>query len=470
MTNTDTQRVGGVAGPLTGKRMILLVATLVMCVLSYQLNASMVTPALPNIADELGASLNDVSQISSLFMLFGSVGGICLTRWSDYIGRRNMLFFILGCLFAGSLLAVFAPNLPVLLVGRALQGLSSATFQISYLVLSEALDAKTFGITLGVITAINGGVGGVDGYFGGLLTENFGFRSLFIVIIVFVLISAVGVATVFPKLPPSSKGRFDWWGGAFMSVGVICLGRFITYGTSDGHGWAAPITWIFLAVTVVAFVLFVMRESRAKDPLISLHELKSRHVWPLVAAVLLTLAGVFAVINFTVIVFAQNAEIGFGMSASISSLYFLVPPAVIGIIGAPAVGWLAPRIGWIRTLRIGLIICLAALAVMAAIPTNLAVMVVCVGVLGIGYNALALTTLNGLGVVLSPEASKGSLPAVSGACFGLGASLGTALVSPFASNGTVGGVRMALIVSIVITAFAFASSMVMKAAEGSEQS
>lgn len=449
---------------LTGKRMVLLVATLVMCVLSYQLNASMITPALPDMARELNVSVNDISQVTSLFMLFGSIGGICMTRWSDYIGRRNMLFFILGCVIVGCLLAIFATNLPMLLIGRALQGLSGGAFQVSYLVLSEALDAKTFGITLGVITAINGGVGGVDGYFGGLLTEYFGFRSLFIVIIAFAIIAGLGVLMAFPKMPPSSTGRFDWAGGVLLSVAVICLGQFISASVSEG-GWASMLTYIYLGVTIAAFIGFVLRESKANDPLISLHELKSRHVWPLIAAVLFTLTGVFAVINFTVIVFAQNAEVGFGMSASVSSLYFLVPPAVIGIAGAPVVGWLAPRFGWIRTLRLGLVICLAAIAVMVVAPTSLPVMVACVAVLGVGYNALSLTTLNGLGVVLSPEASKGSLPAVSGACFGLGASLSTALVSPFASNGTVAGIRIALIIAIAVTALAFASSMVMKAAD-----
>lgn len=454
---------------VSGKRVVLLVSTLVMCVLAYQLNASMITPALPDIARELNVSLSDVSQVSSLFMLFGSIGGIVLTRWSDYLGRKNMLLLILGCLLVGSVMAMFAPTLPVLLIGRALQGLSSASFQLAYLVLSEALDAKQFGVMLGVITAINGGVGGVDGYVGGLLTEHFGFRSLFVVIIGFVVIAGIGIITTFPKLSASSHGTFDWWGGAFLSVGVICLGQFISSVTDTNAGVSSARTWILLAVSLVAFAAFVMRESRAKDPLISLEELKSRQVWPLILAVLLTLAGVFAVINYTVVVFSQNAEIGFGMSASTSSLFFLVPPAVIGIVGAPAVGWLAPRIGWIRTLRIGLVICLVAIAVMTVFPTSLVVMVCCIVVLGVGYNAIALTTLNGLGVVLSPEASKGSLPAMTGACFGLGASLGIAFASPFASSGTVLGVRLALLVSFIITLLAFGSSLLMKAADSHQE-
>ena len=465
MTHSDANMTEN--GRMSGKKMIALVAALMLCVISFQLNASMITPALPDIAEELGVSVNDVSQVSSLFLLFGSIGGILITRFSDYVGRRNMLFFILFCLFVGSLLAIFSTNLPLLLVGRALQGLSSASFQISYLVLNEALDAKSFGLALGVITALNGGIGGVDGYIGGLLTEAFGFRSLFIVIIAFVVISFFGVLAAFPKnMKPASTGKFDWQGGVCITIGVVCLGRFIANGSSVS--WTAPLTFGFLVAAIAGFILFYLRELRAEDPVISIEELKSRQVWPLIAGVLFTLAGVFPVINFTLVVFSQNAEVGFGMSASTSSLFFLVPPAVIGIVAAPFVGWMAPRVGWIRTLRIGLALCLIAMVVIMLFPTNLPVVVACVAVLGVAYNGLSLTTLNGLGVVLSPEASKGSLPAVSGACFGLGSSLGMALISPFASNGTVAGVRTAMIISIIIAAAAFAASLAMRAAKGAQ--
>ena len=46
--------------------------------------------------------------------------------------------------------------------------------------------------------------------------------------------------------------------------------------------------------------------------------------------------------------------------------------------------------------------------------------------LGVFYNGLALTTINGLGVILSPADAPGSLPGLNGACFQIGAGLGIA--------------------------------------------
>ena len=465
-TQTPTSEESNGLG-LSKGRVVALVAALIMTVLSFQLNASMITPALPSIAEDLNVSINEVSQVSTIFLLFGSIGGILLIRWSDYVGRRNVLFVILGALLVGSLLALFAPNLPVLLVGRAMQGISSAAFQISYLVLDEALSPKAFGAALGLITALNGGVGGVDGYFGGLLAENFGYRSLFVVILGFTAIALVAVILTFPKnMKTTSTGKFDWIGGVLITAGFVCLNKGISAGSSADHGWTSPKAIILLVVAVTSLVLFWIRQQRASSPLITVDELKSRQVWPVIAGVLFTLAGVYPVINFTMVVLSQNSQIGFGMSASISSLFFLVPPAVIGIVAAPVVGWIAPRIGWILTLRIGLVICVAALVVIMLFPTNFVLCVAMIAVLGVGYNGLALTTLNALGVLLSPEDSKGALPAMSGACFGLGSSIGIALISPFASADAVSGVRMAMAISLAITVVALIATLLMRAPEG----
>ena len=61
--------------------------------------------------------------------------------------------------------------------------------------------------------------------------------------------------------------------------------------------------------------------------------------------------------------------------------------------------------------------------------------------LGIFYNGLALTTINGLGVILSPKDAPGSLPGLNGACFGIGAGLGIAIVAPVAASGELSGYR-----------------------------
>lgn len=214
-------------GKMHGSRAIGLVATLILAVVAFQLNSSMITPALPDMARTLGVDIDAVSQVSSLFFLAGAVGGVLLARWSDFIGRKRGLLIVLGILSVGTLLCLFAPNLEILLVGRVLQGASSAAFQLSYVILNESLTKKMFGTMLGVLTAINGGVGGVDGWIGGLLSDAFGFRSLFVVIFVVGVLALVCVWLTAPKDTGAvSTGKMDWWGAGALSLGLICLTYF----------------------------------------------------------------------------------------------------------------------------------------------------------------------------------------------------------------------------------------------------
>lgn len=453
------------AAPLRGGRAVGLVATLVLGVLSYQLNASMISPALPDIARQLHEDVGAVSQVSSLFFLAGAIGGVVLSRWSDFIGRKQALIIVLSVLAVGTLLCMFAPSLPILLIGRALQGASSAAFQLSYVILSESMSAKVFGTTLGIITAINGGVGGVDGWVGGLLSDAFGFRSIFVVIFIVGLIALLCVFLVVPKTTrPVSAGRMDWWGAAVLSIALICVTFFVSQGSSAG--WTAPITLLYLAGTVVSFVAFWFIEKRKRTPLISVEHLKSRQVWPVIATTILTLSGVFAVINFTVVLLSQDAKAGFGLDAATSALLFLAPPALLGVFAAPISGWLAGRRGWIRILRIGLVASTLALIVVGLLPHSEWVVFAMIALLGITYNGLVLTTINGLGVLLSPEDAPAALPGLNGAAFGIGASLGIGIVAPFAAQGTIGGYSTALWISVGITVLAFITSLFIAARPG----
>ena len=170
------------------------------------------------------------------------------------------------------------------------------------------------------------------------------------------------------------------------------------------------------------------------------------------------LAGVFAVMNFTVVVLGQNPDVGFGMPASLTALLFLTPAALIGMAVAPIAGWLANRIGWLTLLRTGLIATIAILAILTLQFQNRLAVIIGVGLLGIFYNGLALTMMNGLGVLNSPKETPTALPSLNGASFGLGAGLGISLVAPFVASGTEDGYRLAFALACGLSLCACAAS------------
>ena len=445
-----------------------ILATLLLGVIAYQLNASMVAPAVPEIARTLGSTPDQVAISQTMFFLMGGITGVVLARYSDHAGRRKVLIYSLMAMSLGTVLAMLAPNVMVLIFGRLLQGACGATFQITYLILREILTAKQFGPALGLVTAVSCGVGGADQFLGGVLSDHWGFRSIFLVILIVGIAAIVLSMAYVPESTAASRGRMDWPGAAALSAALVCVNVGVNRG--GAYGWANFTTLLLLAATFGFFVSFWFIEKHRAHPLISTAHLKSRQVWPIVATTLATLTGIFAAINFTVVVFSQDPRVGYGMSATASSLMFLTPAAAIGFLAAPVTGWLAPRMGWRVVMWSGLSLSIAAMLVATLLLDHRWVVFVAFSLLGIFYNGLTLTTINGLGVILTPKDSPGSLPGLNGACFGIGAGLGIAIVAPVAAGGRFADFRAAMWISIAITAVAlFAAMWVQGSAEHREE-
>lgn len=158
----------------------------------------------------------------------------------------------------------------------------------------------------------------MDGFLGGLMADTVGFRWVFVVILILGLVAFALSWRIIPKDEPSvTEGTMDWWGAVFIGLFLIS----VTYAISEGSslGWTAPITLICLAGMVVSAVVFVVIESKSSHPLIPLHHLLSRALWPVVLTTVLTLAAVFAVLSFSIVLISQGTTGGgYGLSASVA--------------------------------------------------------------------------------------------------------------------------------------------------------
>ena len=138
-------------------------------------------------------------------------------------------------------------------------------FTLAYIVLNENLNARVFGVSLGIVAAISGGVGS-DGFAGGTPTEALGFRSIFVVVLVVAAIAAVCILKVVPQgRPQGVSGSMDWSGAGSLSVFLI----FLTYFVSQRSGGmdTSPISLALLVGTVVTFAAFWAIEKRRRHPL-----------------------------------------------------------------------------------------------------------------------------------------------------------------------------------------------------------
>ncbi|MFI9719676.1 MFS transporter [Streptomyces sp. NPDC052396] len=461
-----TDRATGVSGAGRTTRIGVLVTALLTACIAFQLNASMLSPALKSIQDQLGASAAEVGLTQTAFFTSAALFSLFLPRLGDVIGRRKVLVGMLVLMAVGCAVAALATSLPVLFIGRVLQGASGPTVPLCLIMLRvEVTEPKRYGTLLGVITAVNGGVAGVDSLAGGFLADKHGFQAVFWAMAVVAAAATVMAATMTPESKVTGAGRMDWPGVVLL---VISVGSLLI--ALNEAGKLAAANWGLVAgltvLAALAFALFWRNEGRSGHPLVATHHLKQRSTWSILLTTVLTMTGVFAVMNGLIPAFAQDAKVGLGMSAEQSAWWTLTPYALAGLAMGPVAGRLAATFGYGRVLRVGLVGAVGSVLLMVVtLPAHSELLLLAGSILvGITYAGVANIVLNGLGVVLSPQENPGFLPGLNAGAFNLGAGLSFAVLYAVntavvpADSSSSAGYTASMIAGVVILALAIAAS------------
>ncbi|MFE5614579.1 MFS transporter [Streptomyces sp. NPDC056524] len=421
---------------LKGRGPMLL--AMVLAVLGYQINATMLSPALPDVIERLGTTTAAAGLSQTLFFLMAAIGQVTLARLSDQRGRKPMMIVCAFVLIAGNLLCVFAPNIELFIAGRILQGISAAMFTLAFLTLNQLLTPAGFGKAAGIITAVNGGLAGVDAIAGGQIADTIGFRGIFVCSTLIAVAGLIGVRKYVPDVPATAAdGRFDSRGIAALALGLT--GVLVGLAQGGAWGWTSVLTLGFLLGGLASLVFFVVSQKSAANPVIDIEVLASRRAWPLLLTTVCTLGGAFGAVALTIPLFSQDGRVGLGLSAVTAAVLFLTPIQLIGVISAPLTGRLGPKIGWRRIVVTGAIANFAIFLVATFFLHDEWILVASLAALGVTYGGFMLTGLNGLAVTTAPKDKPGSLSGLNGACFGIGASLGIALASAMITAGSDAG-------------------------------
>lgn len=444
----------------------LMIALLAAC-LAFQLNASMLSPALVTMERELDATSTEIAATQTVFFTAAALFTLFLPRLGDLIGRRRVLVGMLVVMAIGCVVAALATNVPMLFIGRLIQGVSGPVVPLCLIMLRAAVkDPKAYGTLLGVVTAVNGGIAGGDALLGGYLATNHGFASIFWTMAGVAIIAALTVRLLAPETMADDRPRMDWWGSLLL---VISVGSMLVALNELGALAEANLVLVIVlaVVAVVAFTSFWKLEGRIGDPLVSTAQLKQRATWGLSATSLLTLSGIFAIMNGVVPALAQDTAMNLAMTAEEVSLWILMPYALAGLLMGPLSGRLAATVGYRTMLRIGLGGTVAVLALMVAnveTSSRLVLLLLSIAV-GITYAGIGNIMLNGLGVVLSPKDRPGSLPGLNTGAINLGAGLSFVVIyaaqTSFASGAgdATAGYVAALITGAVVLVGALVFSM-----------
>ncbi|WP_297004363.1 MDR family MFS transporter [uncultured Corynebacterium sp.] len=278
MTDTTTDRVtpGTATATPTKNNIPLVFSALMLGMLLVSLGQTIFSTALPTVVGELGGT-DQQSWVITSFLLAQTIGLPIYGKLGDQMGRKPLFIFALFMYLIGSLVGALAPNIWVIIVARAIQGIGGGGMMVlSQAIIADVVPARQRGKYMGLMGAVFGLSSVLGPLLGGLFTDGPGWRWALWFNIPIALI-AIAIAVFALHIPKRGEGaRLDVWGTLFMAGFSTCLILFITWGGKDYPWGSATIIGLIIA-TVVCAVLFVFAESRAAAPIIPLELFRNRN-------------------------------------------------------------------------------------------------------------------------------------------------------------------------------------------------
>jgi DHA2 family multidrug resistance protein len=246
------------------------------------LDTSVANVALPHIAGNLSASNDEATWVLTSYLMANAVV-LPATGWlGRRFGRQRFLLFCLVLFTVSSFLCGFAVSLPMLIVARILQGAGGGALQpIAQAVLIESFPKEKQGQAIGVY-GIGVVVAPIIGpVLGGWITDNYSWRWVFYINVP-IGVLAFFMLRAFVKDPPWIKsaratiGSIDSMGFALMALWLGAQEVVLDKGQDED--WFSSNLIRGLAITAaLAFIFFLIREFKAKSPIVDLRILGNRN-------------------------------------------------------------------------------------------------------------------------------------------------------------------------------------------------
>jgi MFS family permease len=310
----------------TLKKSVLLVTAFAAFLTPFL--GSAINLALPSISKDLNANAIELGWIASSFILSSAIFLLPFGRLADIIGRKKIFTWGIFLFTASTFLIIFSWNFGSLLILRIFQGISGAMiFGTSLAILTSVFGPGERGRAMGInITAVYTGLSSGP-VAGGLLTQYFGWRSIFVFLV------PVGIASlylIFKKMKPEwaeAKGeKFDWKGSLIYGVSLASF----MYGFSKLPSSAG---WIFLGCGILFGLFFLLFEDSITNPVFEIRLILRNRIFAFSGIAALIHYSATSATGFFISLYLQYLK---GLDARTAGLVMISQPVMMALLSSPA--------------------------------------------------------------------------------------------------------------------------------------
>ena len=411
-----------------------------------QLDASIVTTALPFIRLNLHASIASVEWVVLVYVLVlaGSVAAV--GKIADRVGRKLLYTYGFGIFVIGSAICAIAPSLGLLVLGRFVQAAGAVMLQAnSYALIRDVMPPSRLGTGLGVQGAAQAVGLCVGPALGGILTGLGGWRLIFLVNIP---VGLIGLALGWFLLPRSTHldpgSRIDPSGTLLLAAAPAALLAALAFAAQPGtRSWTVP----FLLVVTAALVIgAIARQRRAPGSVVDAALIRVPAFDAGVIAALLSYVILFGCLVAVPFYLVKTRHLGAVQAGfELSAL-----PVALAIV-APLGGAIRDRFGPRLPTGLGMAVTAAGMGLLAASATRSDLTVLALAVTGAGMG-LFVAANNAATMFAAPPQRAGAAGGLLNMARGVGTALGVALTSlVFAAGRGIMAVALLLLAIAILT-------------------
>lgn len=309
----------------TVNRSVLLAVIMLTSFFNPFMSAA-VNIALKQIGEEFSMSAVGLSWISMIFLLSSAVFLVPFGKLADIYGRRRMFLYGTIMFTTASLLCGLAFSEESLISFRLIQGIGSAgVFSTSMAIVISAFPPQERGKVIGLtVSSVYLGLT-LAPVLGGILTQSFGWRSLFYINTVAGIVTIFGIIKTIKSEWAEAKGEaFDWQGSVIYMISISSL-MFGFSKLPKDYAIGLTIAGIF------GFTLFIYSELRVKFPVLNISLFRENRVFAFSnLAALINYAATFAV-TFILSLYLQYVR---GLQPRDAGLLLVTQPAFMAIVAS----------------------------------------------------------------------------------------------------------------------------------------
>ena len=370
--------------------------------------SSLGAPLIPTIARRLHESVSTAQWSLTVTLLCGAVSAPVMGRLGDGRHRKRAVVAGLVAVTAGCVVAALATSLPVLIVGRALQGTGLGLVPLGMAIARDEMPREKVAPMVAILS-VSGAAGVGAGYpISGLIAEVWGLGGAFWFGAIVSGAVLLAVALVVPSVMAQDRvsARLDWLGAVLLAVGVAAV--LVALSEGSDWGWGSIETVGSLLAGLAALGVWSFQQLRSENPLVEVRLL--RHPAVLAGDTCAAVLGVAMYMTLSgVVEFVQAPRsTGYGFSASVVVAgAVLIPLSVVMMTGSRMLPHLLRRLGTKGVLALGSLVVAFAAGFFATFHGALFEAFLMMGLLGAGLG-ITFAAIPGLIVHAVPPSETGS--------------------------------------------------------------